>query len=78
MTLTFIKNYICTFFILLKNIPKLTLIGKLQKPNGVFFQTNKIGNVGIIGKLVVPYICSFLLYLQHVILVRVELDASGC
>ena len=39
---------------------------------------HKIGNVGIIAKFVFPHICSFLLYLQHMMLVNIKLDISGC
>ena len=31
-----------------------------------FSQTHKIGNIDIIANFVFPYICSLLLYLQHV------------
>ena len=37
----------------------------------------KIGNIGIIANFVLPYICSFLPYLQHMMLVNMQLDISG-
>ena len=43
-----------------------------------FTQTHKIGNIGIIANFVFPHICSLLLYWQHMMLVNVILDISGC
>ena len=45
-----------------------------------FSQTHKIGNIGIVCNFVLPYIyiCSFLLYLQHMMLVNMKTDISGC
>ena len=42
-----------------------------------FSQTLKIGNIGIIANFVFPYICSFLPYLHHIILVNVKFYVSG-
>ena len=39
-----------------------------------FSHTQKIGNIGITANF--PYICSFRLYMQHVMLVNVKLDIS--
>ena len=39
---------------------------------------HKIGNIGIIANFVFPHICSSLLYLQHILLVVMKLDISGC
>ena len=39
-----------------------------------FSKTHNIGNIGIIANLIVPYICSFLLYLYYFTLVNVKLD----
>ena len=41
-----------------------------------FLQTHKIGNIGIIANTVFRYICSFLLYLHHMMLENVKLDVS--
>ena len=41
-----------------------------------FSQTDKIGNVGSIANFVILYIFSFILYLQHIMLVNVKLDVS--
>ena len=41
-------------------------------------QTDKIGNIGVIAKFVFLYISSFVLNLQHIMLVNVKLDISGC
>ena len=38
---------------------------------------HKNGNIGIIVNFVFSYICSFLLYLKHIILVNVKLDTCG-
>ena len=38
-----------------------------------FSQTHKIEKIAIIGNFVFPYICSFLLYLQNIMLVNVKL-----
>ena len=43
-----------------------------------FSQTHKIGNIGINANLVFPYIWSFLLYLQHIMLVNNKLCINGC
>ena len=43
-----------------------------------FSQTHKIGNIGIIAKFEFPYFCSFLLSLQHMILVNMKVDISAC
>ena len=43
-----------------------------------FSQTHKIGNITIFANFVFPYICSFLLYLQHMMLVNMKLDISWC
>ena len=40
-------------------------------------QTHKIGNIGVILYFVFPYICNFLLYLQHMILVNAKLNICG-
>ena len=40
------------------------------------FLPNKIGNIDIIGNFVFQYICSSLLYLYHMMLANVTLDAS--
>ena len=42
-----------------------------------FSQTHKIGNIGIISNFLFPYICSFLLYLHHMMIVNVTLDITG-
>ena len=39
-----------------------------------FSQTKEVGKIGIIC----PHICSFLLNLQHMMLLNVKLDMSGC
>ena len=41
-----------------------------------FSQTHRIGYIGVIANEVLSYICSFLLYLYHVILVNLKLDIS--
>ena len=43
-----------------------------------FSQKHKIGNIAINVSFVFPYICSFHLYSQHMMLVNVKLDISGC
>ena len=40
--------------------------------NWVFLQTHKIANIAIIANFVFLYICSFLCYLHHVLLVNVN------
>ena len=40
-------------------------------------QTHRIANIGIIAKFVFPHICSFLLYMHHMMLVNIKLDISG-
>ena len=42
-----------------------------------FSQTHKIANIGIIANFVSPHICSFLLYLQYIMLVNIKLDICG-
>ena len=41
-----------------------------------FSQKHKIGNIGIIANFAFPYICSFLLNLQHMMLVNVKLGIT--
>ena len=41
-----------------------------------FSHSHKIGNNGINGNFVLPYNCSFLYYLHHMMLVNVKLDVS--
>ena len=43
-----------------------------------FSQTHKIGNIGINVNFVVPYIYSFVLYLQTIMLFNVKLGIIGC
>ena len=43
-----------------------------------FSQTHKIGNIGIIANFEFPYVCSFLLSLQYMILVNMKVDISAC
>ena len=43
-----------------------------------FSQTHKIDTAINIANIVLPYICSFLLYLYHIMFVNVKLDISGC
>ena len=46
-----------------------------------FSQMHKIGNIAIIAiiaNFVFPYICSFLHYLQHIMIVNEKLEVSGC
>ena len=53
----------------------------LSVSNGLhsgFSQTHKIGKIGIIVNFTFPYICSFLLNLQYMMLVNMKLDISGC
>ena len=42
-----------------------------------FSQKHKIGNIDIIANFVFPYICNFLSYLQHMMLVNIKLDIGG-
>ena len=42
-----------------------------------FFRIYKIGNINIIANFVFLYICYFLLYLHHMILVNMKLDING-
>ena len=42
-----------------------------------FSQTHKIGNIGTIANFVFPYVCSFPLYLYHIMLVNVKISVSG-
>ena len=44
----------------------------------MFSQTHKIDNVVNIANFVLSYICSFLLYLYHMMFVNVKLYISGC
>ena len=44
----------------------------------VFLANVQIGKIGIIANFVSRYICSFLLCLQHMMLVNVKLDINGC
>ena len=53
------------------------MVPQLQLLNSTFSQTHKVGNNGINANFVLPYICSFLHYLDHVMLVNVTLDISG-
>ena len=39
---------------------------------------HKNDNMGIIANFVFPYICHFLLYLYHMIILNVQLDISEC
>ena len=41
------------------------------------FHMHKIANIAIIVNFVLRYICSFLLYLQHMVLVNMKIDISG-
>ena len=41
------------------------------------FDFSQTGNIGIIANIVLPYICSFLPYLHHMMSVNVNLDISG-
>ena len=50
----------------------------IQPMQSGFSQTHKIGNIDIIANFTFPYICSFLLYLQHMMLINVILDIRGC
>ena len=43
-----------------------------------FSQATDVANIGIITNFVCPHICSYILYLQHMMLVNVKLDISGC
>ena len=43
-----------------------------------FSQMYKIGNIAIIANFVFPYICSFLHYLHHIMIVNEKLEVSGC
>ena len=42
-----------------------------------FSQTHKFGNVGIIANFVLPYVCSFLLYLRQQVLINGKLEIKG-
>ena len=42
-----------------------------------FSQRHQIGNINIIANFVFPYICSFLSYLQHMMILKVKLNISG-
>ena len=44
--------------------------------HSTFSQTHKIGNIGINANFAFPYICSFLDYSHHMILVNVTLNIS--
>ena len=57
---------------------KILYLRSEQREQIGFSQTHKIDNIGIIAGFVFPYIYSFLLYLQHVMLVNMKLDISGC
>ena len=41
-----------------------------------FSQTHAFGNTGINTNSVIPWICNFLIYFQHIMLVNVKLDVS--
>ena len=43
-----------------------------------FSQRHQIGKIFIIANFVFPYICSFLSYLQHMMILKVKLDISTC
>ena len=49
---------------------------KRAQPRGLYFKV-QISLIVIIVNLVFPYICSFLLYLHHLILVNMKLGNSG-
>ena len=49
-------------------------VSNLRMKYSGFSQTHKIGNIAY---FVFPYVCSFLLYLQHVMLVNAILNISG-
>ena len=42
-----------------------------------FSQTHKVGNVVIIANFVIPYNCSFLLYLHQLMPVNTKLEIKG-
>ena len=50
----------------------------LRKCNRVFHKRTKNAKIDIIANFLFISICSFLLYLQHVMQVNIKLDNSGC
>ena len=46
-------------------------------PADSMFSQHKIGNIVIIANFVLTYICSFLLYFQHLMPVNVNFDVIG-
>ena len=72
------------FFSLRLTIRSLTRGSDSILSHSGFSQMHKIGNIGIIANVVFPYICTFLLYFQHmnvnvknVNVINVKFDVSG-
>ena len=58
-----------------KGESKIASVSNLRHSS--FPQVHEVGNVGIIANFVLPYICSFLLYLHQAILVNTKLSIKG-